>query len=474
MEKRRVMEDLFIETPVYTDIRTEDEVKSATTTLPHLMKFSTKFAILDKANGNKRIYHSEMYDKYFGTDEYKFRLGKGLINGQIRHPSGDPDPTKISHSFDRFWVKKDTNGTNYLWAEGRILDTLYGRVLYGLKKSGVELGISQRSICDSTINEDGMEEMGSSYYFMEGGDFVSVPAVSDAYPTFKEDSLKTVTDSLKTILPKDKLDEATHIIEELMEEKDGEGDSKKKKQPKFLTLVNKMIDENLNLQRKIEELQTSMTTRVVELNQKVKEKVDESILLKGIINSTPTIENELKQKLEEHKNKLIEFEKNISVLVSDSISWKVKYLEKVQELAIFQGKLNGVSDKLIQIEKKLENQRIELETKLKAQDVLYKKQLEEKNVELKTQLEEKDKMIAALQLDERKSRLLLELPISKREEAKRLFASQESTGDLDRVFDKLRREPNRTLGANEVDSSVSSTQPENLTKTLLRKNLGGK
>lgn len=509
MNKRRVCEQMFEGIPAFTEPRTVDELQSGKK-LPFLARFESKFAVLDKPNGNKRIYREALYRKYMTTDEYKTRLEAGLINGQIKHPEGEPDPTKISHIFDELYIKRDdATGLMYLWCKGRIADTLYGRVMFGLRQSGVNLGLSQRSICDSEV-VDGNEEMGKNYYFLEGGDFVSVPAVADAFPVYSKDSLKIACDSVKKIAPSLTDEQIVAIVEELEEKgsaaavdqkaKDdiglaaefnpgervswidaatgqsfegivqssegaklivkGPGDAVTQLNPRqtqvtkvdgqkaaYLSVVRDLIEGNRKLLADNTDLTTTLEAVNTHYKGKMITKANETLLLKTSL-----------KKAQEASGR-VEVKEVIKVVADEEILSKNT---RLQESVISQ---SATILKLKKAVDELTAAKAETLTRVNEQVAKLQKQIGHANDLLK----QRD-ILHGVEIH--KLQMLLELPVSKREEAKRLFASLRDNDSVDEVVQKLSKVIDHAP-PREAQSGVSGDEDGGV-KDIMRATMGGR
>ena len=473
------------------NVRKLDELKSGVK-LPSLMEFRSPFAFADKANDNNRYYYGKTYQSYMKTDEYVARMQRGLVNGMIGHPPGEPDDTKISHVFTRFWVDG-----NVLWCEGRVCDTLYGRVLYDLYRNDIILGISQRAICDSEVR-DGIEYMAPSFYYLEGGDMVSVPAVGCAFPEL------SFRDSLKDIIPdKDSLDEATHIIESLSSQyskPSTNSDSFKqfdtdivsaptggvwfKKSVKEdqvgtikqeiiqdpvsdrLDLAVKLVDDNVSLRTENEILKEKFDSIEILKDRDSFIKTDMKIVLNEVLKSIHKIVSDLSlnQGFLIGKRKVIEARLNdeLTSLREDSLSKIGKIVRLENSVSNVKSVVDDLTQKLSKSESRCDIFKSKFESEQKRSI-----DLSQKLSSVEDSSKDAIDKIKILDVEVYRQKALAKVPISKMKDAERLFRECQSEDEVKVAFDKLMKGCVSTFSAREaVDDAPIKT--DSFTKSLIR------
>ncbi len=132
-----------------------------------IMKISVPFTQTDKKNGNGRIYPRKIMAREVARVSQDILDGKML--GSSDHPvSGNTELDKVSHLVTSMKLNNDGQG----WAELKILDTVSGKNLKTILKSGAKLGISTRGY--GTFNKETSEVKDD--YRLTGLDIVANPS----------------------------------------------------------------------------------------------------------------------------------------------------------------------------------------------------------------------------------------------------------------------------------------------------------
>lgn len=184
MKRNRIMDAGYVAPILVEDMASRmDELKKDDKGRDYLLKFRSIVAIIGEENGNKRLFTEKLYeDRIFKNDDCVNRVKNGRVVGQLGHPEGaeNPKEEKITYVFDELYSEK-RGGKLFALGVGRVADTFYGRIAYGLHKAGVTLGFSVRGLGGAQVT-DGTEVIDEEDFYLEGYDAVLSPAVLQAFP----------------------------------------------------------------------------------------------------------------------------------------------------------------------------------------------------------------------------------------------------------------------------------------------------
>lgn len=135
----------------------------------------------DIKNANGRVYPRSLWEKLKSNQAILERFQSRKSVGQLGHPSGTPDPERISHVVTDFWLGE--NGD--VLVKGEITETPSGKILEGLMKSGITLGISSRG--SGSVKRINDADVVQEDFNLETWDWVLNPSTINAYPKLKEE-----------------------------------------------------------------------------------------------------------------------------------------------------------------------------------------------------------------------------------------------------------------------------------------------
>ena len=102
-------------------------------------------ALLSRANTvtkNRTYYSAKLWDNVLNSEEFKKKLKKKTLLGEIDHPDeSDTSIKRVSHSVINVWRDGDE-----IWGECEVYNTPNGKILWTLLNAGVQLGISSRGL----------------------------------------------------------------------------------------------------------------------------------------------------------------------------------------------------------------------------------------------------------------------------------------------------------------------------------------
>ena len=133
------------------------------------------FMQANKENKNGRIYPSKTLLKEAKRYEKEY-VKKNRALGELGHPEG---PTvnldRVSHVVKELWNEGDD-----IHGRARILDTPMGKIVKGLLKDGVSIGVSTRGMGSIKKNKEDINEVQDDF-LLAAIDIVSDPSAPDAF-----------------------------------------------------------------------------------------------------------------------------------------------------------------------------------------------------------------------------------------------------------------------------------------------------
>ena len=152
------------------DLLTEREKREVTNGAVYL---SGRMQTCEMKNGNGRIYPCEVLRKEFTNYQSVIKDNRAL--GELDHPDDSViNLRNVSHVVDDMWWEgKDVMG------KIKVLDTPSGKILKGLIKSGIKLGISSRGL--GTVKESTQGTIVQEDFELICFDIVSEPSTPNAY-----------------------------------------------------------------------------------------------------------------------------------------------------------------------------------------------------------------------------------------------------------------------------------------------------
>lgn len=127
-------------------------------------------------NHNGRVYPKRVMENAVKTYTDKYiKTGRAL--GELTHPqSCQINPDRVSHLITE--LRED--GTNYI-GKAKVLDTPCGRIVEGLLKGGVKLGVSSRGMGTLKERHDGIMEVSDDFTLATAADIVTDPSGPDCF-----------------------------------------------------------------------------------------------------------------------------------------------------------------------------------------------------------------------------------------------------------------------------------------------------
>ena len=152
------------------DLLTEREKREVTNGAVYL---SGRMQTCEMKNGNGRIYPCEVLRKEIHNYQGVIKDNRAL--GELDHPDDSViNLRNVSHVVvDMWWEGKDVMG------KIKVLDTPSGKILKGLIKSGIKLGISSRGL--GTVKESTQGTIVQEDFELICFDIVSEPSTPNAY-----------------------------------------------------------------------------------------------------------------------------------------------------------------------------------------------------------------------------------------------------------------------------------------------------
>lgn len=276
------------------------------------LRFKGVFQRADTINENKRIYPREVLEK--AIQKYKEeKIEKGRAVGTLEHPEdGKTKVDAISHKIVDLWMEED--GTVYGVAE--VLDTPAGKILEGLIKGGVKIGISSRGFGSSKVEEvNGQKvEVIQDDFVIEAFDVVYEPSTPGAfneskngndtdYEVVKKEDVVKLLDSAITEAVNVAKEKTEALVEEVVKEcaRFIEENTDVKKSLAFSAItkivapfIDPSIAERLESIEELNNQKTALLKKVEELE------LENYKLQKALVSSSP---EELYNKLKEAKSR---------------------------------------------------------------------------------------------------------------------------------------------------------------------------
>ena len=143
-----------------------------------IMKIHVPFTQTDQENSNGRIYPRALMQRE--VNRVSKDISDGRMLGSADHPKGgNTELNSVSHLVTK--MELDDNGKG--WADLKILDTVAGKNLKVILKSGAKLGVSTRGF--GTQNPD--TKLVNDDYRLSGLDVVANPSYKDG--VFSQDNI---------------------------------------------------------------------------------------------------------------------------------------------------------------------------------------------------------------------------------------------------------------------------------------------
>lgn len=179
--------------------------------MPKKFRLKGIFQKSDTPNGNGRVYPKRILESALQSTAQA--VSEGRMLGELDHPDDAKiHLDKVSHKITKLEINP-TNG--FMMGEAEVLATPAGKILEGLIKSGVKLGISSRGF-GSVKQINGLNEVQEDFKLVTF-DMVSDPSTPGAFPNavyeHKEEGQVSVEEA-----DEDYVTNLSFLVEEILEE----------------------------------------------------------------------------------------------------------------------------------------------------------------------------------------------------------------------------------------------------------------
>lgn len=178
--------------------------------MPKKFRLKGIFQKSDTPNGNGRVYPRKILESALQSTAQN--VAEGRMLGELDHPDDAKiHLDKVSHKITKLTI--DPN-TGFMMGEAEVLQTPAGKILEGLIKSGVKLGISSRGF-GSVKDVNGLNEVQEDFKLVTF-DMVSDPSTPGAFPNAVYEHKEREIASKK--LDEDFVTNLDFLVEEILEE----------------------------------------------------------------------------------------------------------------------------------------------------------------------------------------------------------------------------------------------------------------
>jgi hypothetical protein len=178
--------------------------------MPKKFRLKGIFQKCDTPNGNGRVYPKRILEGALQSTAQA--ISEGRMLGELDHPDDAKiHLDKVSHKITSLKIDP-TNG--YMMGEAEVLQTPAGKILEGLIKSGVKLGISSRGF-GSVKDVNGLNEVQEDFKLVTF-DMVSDPSTPGAFPNAVYEHKEQEVASVQ--LDEDFVTNLGFLVEEILEE----------------------------------------------------------------------------------------------------------------------------------------------------------------------------------------------------------------------------------------------------------------